>query len=73
MLYGRSNEAKETAEKLQADGVDMLLIFYTGKPENEVQAKTLTRGIKAAHIQKPPSIMGMVEKIEEVLDGRGWL
>lgn|GEM_PF-5562710 len=61
------------AEKLQADGVALPLIFYTGKPEREVKAIVLTLGIKAAHIQKPPSIRGMVEKIEEVLDGRGWL
>ena len=61
------------AERLLADRVKLPLVFYTGKPEDEVKAKLRSLGIQAAHIQKPPSIGGMVEKIEEVLDGRGWL
>ena len=61
------------AERLQADGVDIPLIFYTDKPEQEVKAKPRSLGINVAHIQKPPSISGLVEKVEEVLGGKGWL
>jgi DNA-binding response OmpR family regulator len=59
------------AERLQEGGVDIPLIFYTDKPEHEVKTQIRSMGIRAAHIQKPPSIRGLVEKIEEVLGGRG--
>ena len=59
------------AQRLQANGVDIPLIFYTGKPEDEVRAEIRRRGIRAAHIQKPPSIRGLVEKIKGVLGGGG--
>jgi DNA-binding response OmpR family regulator len=61
------------AEKIHADGVHLPLIFFTAKSGQEVKAKIDGMGIKAAHMQKPPSIRALIEKIEEVLDGRGWL
>ena len=61
------------AERLHADGVEIPLIFYTDKGEQEVKKRIRSMGIRAAHMQKPPSIRALIKLIEEVLDGRGWL
>ena len=61
------------AQQLQARKIELPLIFLTGSPKQEVQVRIKSLGLKVAYVEKPPSISGLVGKIEEVLNGKGWL
>ncbi len=61
------------AQQLQARKIELPFIFLTGTPKQEVQVRNKSLGLRVAYVEKPPSISGLVGKIEEVLNGKGWL
>jgi DNA-binding response OmpR family regulator len=61
------------AQQVQNGDVDLPLIFLTSSPRDEVETKTRSLGLKVAYMEKPSSRKELVCKIEEVLDGKGWM
>ena len=52
---------------------DLPLIFLTAKSRQEVAARMAILGLKVAYIPKPFSPSALVQKVADVLDGKGWL
>ena len=63
----------EIAEELQRRGSDMPLMFLTGAHKADVAEWARKQEFRVAYLQHPCSVSGLLQKIEEVLGGKGWL
>ena len=61
------------AKKLNDRKIELPLIFLTGTSIQEIEGIIKCLGLRVGYVEKPPSITGLVGKIEEVLNGKGWM
>jgi CheY-like chemotaxis protein len=61
------------ADQLQRRNIDLPLIFLTETSRQEVAARTAPHGLKVGYMQKPFSPRALIQKVADVLDGKGWL
>ena len=61
------------AEQLQNRNIDLPLIFLTATSRQEVAARTEILGLKVGYMPKPFSKRALIQKVADVLDGKGWL
>jgi DNA-binding response OmpR family regulator len=69
----RGLDGYSIVHQLQEREIEIPLIFLTGKSRKDVEAKTANLHLKIAYVQKPFSQVGLIQKVAEVLDGKGWL
>jgi CheY-like chemotaxis protein len=61
------------ADQLQKRNIDLPLIFLTETSRKEVAARTAMLGLKVGYMPKPFSKKALIQKVADVLDGKGWL
>jgi DNA-binding response OmpR family regulator len=61
------------ADQLQESNIDLPLIFLTETSRQEVAARTEILGLKVGYMPKPFSKRALIQKVADVLDGKGWL